>query len=60
VEDTDDAARGASELLKSVAIYQAFERGAHVRTAGDDVQRGEKVLSAGTLIRPSEIALLSR
>ena len=24
VEDTDDGARGASELLKSVAIYRAF------------------------------------
>jgi molybdopterin molybdotransferase len=59
VEDTDDGARGASELLKSVAIYQVFKRGAHVRMAGNDVQRGEKVLSPGTHIRPSEIALMS-
>jgi molybdopterin molybdotransferase len=59
VEDTDDGARGASELLKSVAIYRAFERGAHVRTVGTDVQRGEQVLGAATLIRPSEIALMS-
>ena len=27
VEDTDDDARGASELLKSVAIYTAVQRG---------------------------------
>jgi molybdopterin molybdotransferase len=59
VEDTDDDARGASELLKSVAIYTAVQPGAHVRAAGDDVQRGESVLSAGALIRPPEIALLS-
>jgi molybdopterin molybdotransferase len=59
VEDTDDQARGASELLKSVAIYTAVQPGAHVRAAGDDVRRGESVLSAGALIRPSEIALLS-
>jgi molybdopterin molybdotransferase len=59
VEDTDDSARGASELLKSVAIYHAPELGAHVRRVGDDVRRGEHVLSAGTLIRPSEVALLS-
>ncbi len=59
VEDTDDGARGASELRESVAIYTAFERGAHVRIAGNDVQRGESVLSAGTLVRPSEIALMS-
>ena len=59
VEDTDDGARGASALLKSVAIFKSFERGAHVRASGTDVQRGEKVLSTGALIRPSEIALLS-
>ncbi len=59
VEDTDDGARGASELPKSVAIYRAFERGAHVRVTGNDVQQGEKVLNAGTFIRPSEIALMS-
>ncbi len=59
VEDTDDSARGASELLKSVAIYKTFEQGAHVRVAGTDVQHGEKVLSAGTLIRPAEVALMS-
>jgi molybdopterin molybdotransferase len=59
VEDTDDDARGASELLKSVAIYTAVRSGAHVRAAGDDVQRGERVLSAGVPIRPPEIALLS-
>ncbi len=59
VEDTDDGARGASELRESVAIYKAFEAGAHVRRAGDDVQRGEKVLTPGVLIRPAEIALMS-
>jgi molybdopterin molybdotransferase len=59
VEDTDDGARGASELLKSVAIYHTPQRGAHVRSIGSDVQYGEQVLSAGLLIRPAEIALMS-
>jgi molybdopterin molybdotransferase len=59
VEDTDDDARGASAVLQSVAIYRAAERGLHVRMAGADVRQGEKVLSAGTLIRPAEVALLS-
>jgi molybdopterin molybdotransferase len=59
VEDTDDGARGASELPKSVAIYRAFQSGAHVRAIGSDVRHGEQVLSAGTLIRPAEIALMS-
>lgn len=59
VEDTDDRARGSSELLESVAIFTAFAQGAHVRMAGDDVQPGQRVLRADTLIRPPEIALMS-
>ena len=59
VEDTDDGARGASALPEAVTIYLALKRGANVRRVGDDVQRGEKVLTAGTLIRPAEIALLA-
>jgi molybdopterin molybdotransferase len=59
VEDTDDGARGASELLKSVAIYYTPQRGAHVRSVGSDVPYGARVLNAGTVIRPAEIALLS-
>jgi molybdopterin molybdotransferase len=59
VEDTDDGARGSSTLLESVSIQRAARRGEHVRLAGADVQRGAKVLNAGVLIRPAEIALLS-
>ncbi len=59
VEDTDDQVRAASALPDSVLIYQAFSRGAHTRGAGGDVKRGEKVLNAGVLIRPAEIALLA-
>ena len=59
VEDTDDGARGASALLQTVEIHKAFQPGAFVRRAGDDVKRGERVLTAGTLIRPAEIALLA-
>ena len=59
VEDTDDGARGASALPEAVTIYLALKRGANVRRVGDDVQRGEKVLTVGSLIRPAEIALLA-
>jgi molybdopterin molybdotransferase len=59
VEDTDDGARGASALPDAVTIFTALERGVNVRRVGDDVQSGEKVLTAGTLIRPAEIALLA-
>ncbi len=59
VEDTDDGARGASALPESIAIYLALPRGAYVRYAGDDVRRGDQILTAGTLIRPAEVALLA-
>ena len=59
VEDTDDDARGASALPAAVTIFTALERGTNVRRAGDDVQRGEKVLTVGTLIRPAEVAMLA-
>ncbi len=59
VEDTDDGARGSSPLRDSVGILRAFERGAFVRYAGDDVKQGERVLTAGAIIRPAEIALMA-
>ncbi len=59
VEDTDDGARGASALPESIAIYLALPRGAYVRYAGDDVRSGDQILTAGTLIRPAEVALLA-
>ena len=59
VEDTDDEARGTSPLRDTVAIFRAVERGAHVRQIGDDVRRGTLLLTAGTVIRPAEIALLA-
>lgn len=59
VEDTDDDARGANPLPASIAIRRAVQRGAFVRYAGDDIQRGQCVLSTGTIVRPAEIALLA-
>jgi molybdopterin molybdotransferase len=59
VEETDDDARGASPLRNTVAIIRAAARGAHVRETGSDVRRGALLLTAGTVIRPAEIALLA-
>lgn len=59
VEDTNDGARGANPLPASIAVYRALQPGDFVRHAGDDVKRGERVLAAGTVIRPAEIALLA-
>ncbi len=59
VEDTDDGARGSSSLPSAVSIKKLFKRGAFVRYQGDDVKRGEKILDAGTLIHPADIALMA-
>ena len=59
VEDTDDGARGSNPLPASIAVYRALKPGAFVRRAGDDVKRDEVVLTAGTVLRPAEVALLA-
>ena len=55
VEVTD----GGGSLSAQVAIFQKAKRGEYVRPAGDDVRRGDRVLGAGAVIRPAEIALLA-
>lgn len=42
-----------------VEIHEAAESGRHVRLQGEDIRKGEVVLSPGTLIRPAEIAMLA-
>ncbi len=55
VEATD----GGGALSAQVAIFHNAQRGEHVRPAGNDVRRGDRVLGAGAVIRPAEIALLA-
>lgn len=59
VEDTDDPARGASELRSKISILKQYQNGAFVRHAGEDVRRGQVVLKYGIVIRPPEVALLA-
>lgn len=42
-----------------VTIFRKAKRGEYVRPAGGDVRRGDRALSAGTVIRPAEIALMA-
>lgn len=44
---------------KSVTIFAAPSKGAHIRDAGEDIKAGEVVLSQGTLVRPPEIGMLA-
>ncbi len=54
-EETDD---GQSEP-GAVLIRNAAGQGSNVRPAGEDVATGAPVLSAGTRLRPAEIAILA-
>jgi molybdopterin molybdotransferase len=42
-----------------IAIEEPIEQGMFVRRAGDDIRAGEEVFSAGTLLRPAHIGVLS-
>src|SRR5690242_3581304 len=44
---------------RRVEILAAAEANQHVRRKGSDIQSGTRVLSAGTRIRPAEIAMLA-
>ena len=52
VEDTDNGS-------ETVTITRATSPGTAVRAAGEDLRRGETVVSAGTLLRAPEIGVLA-
>ena len=59
-EDTDEMERkAAGRSLEEVAVRLDVGLGASVRPAGEDVTRGEKVLSKGHVLRPAELGVLA-
>lgn len=46
-------------LEDAVDLLVAVTSGASVRPAGDDARRGQRVLSAGAVLRPGEVGLLA-
>jgi len=42
-----------------VRVFQEAKLGAHIRRAGEDIRQGERVLAAGTLVRPAEVGVLA-
>jgi len=42
-----------------VLIFTTLPRDENIRKAGEDVKKGERVISAGDLIRPSEVGMLA-
>ena len=56
-EETDEADRGAD--LSHIGIRVEVPPGSDVRPAGQDVRRGETVLTAGTTLRPPDAGVIS-
>ena len=52
VEDTE-------ETVDGVHFPKPIKAGAHIRHKGEDVQTGECVVPAGTILRPAEIGMLA-
>ena len=59
-EDTDEMERrNSGTRLSEIAIRYQVSVGDDIRPAGQDVRKGERVLQAGTVLRPSEIGVLA-
>lgn len=59
-EETDEVQRRANaQPLDRIAVQADLPRGSNLRAAGEDVRRGQLVLTAGTVVRPAEVAVLA-
>ena len=52
VEDTEKTGEG-------VRVFQAVPPGEHIRRAGEDVKKGDRVISKGSVIRAAEVGMLA-
>lgn len=61
VEQTDSAwtPGDSAPLPEAVQIYRSVKPGDYVRPAGEDIQAGQVVLRAGSLLRPQDIGILA-
>lgn len=53
------ADRHSDNAPEIVEILEAVERGAYVRSMGEDIKQGEVVLSAGHILRPADIGVMA-
>jgi molybdopterin molybdotransferase len=60
IEDTDAYERAPDAPAPPQAIvYKSIQPGANLRLRGSDLRAGEKVLTAGRLLRPQDVGLLA-
>jgi molybdopterin molybdotransferase len=59
-ENTDESERqGSGQTITEINILAEAEVGLNIRQAGEDITRGARVLTAGTVIRPAEVGVLA-
>ena len=59
-EDTDESERGqGSETPPQIGIHKEVRRGENLRPAGQDIEKGQKVLAKGALLSPPRIGVLA-
>jgi molybdopterin molybdotransferase len=60
-ENTDETKQGVSAtgIPAQIGIMIEEESGANIRLAGESIHKGDRVLSKGLVIRPSEIGILA-
>ncbi len=59
-EDTDEAdRRDTPNGLSHIGVRVEIESGNDIRPAGQDVEKGQRVLEKGTVLRPAEVGVLA-
>lgn len=61
VEDTNDNWRKGSNLSppEQVEVYSSYAFGANIRRQGENIECGDMVMRAGTVVQPAEIGMLA-
>ncbi|MFQ5611510.1 MAG: gephyrin-like molybdotransferase Glp [Anaerolineae bacterium] len=58
-EDTSEGREDAQVSPGQVLVFQAVKSKDNVRPSGEDIQKGQTILSRGRVLRPQEIGLLA-
>ncbi|MEW6143265.1 MAG: gephyrin-like molybdotransferase Glp [Chloroflexota bacterium] len=59
-EETDEEIRRQRAIaLKEIGIHRAFEPGANIRRAGEDIRSGSIVFEKGHALRPADIGVIA-
>jgi molybdopterin molybdotransferase len=59
-EDTDEVTRNPSASDKTeIGVYKQLPSGLHIRQSGEDISKGELVMSRGKQLRPADLGVLA-